>query len=113
MITDIRKALDAIAKRAGFAKGQIRPHMLRHTYTAARIQTCDRGRPVSLYTVARELGHHSIEMISDRYGHLHDRAEEGGMEEVSFRVEDHREALNDRLAPLEGLEEVIEDVREV
>lgn len=100
MVRDIRKALDAIAKRAGFDAGQVRAHMLRHTYTAARIQTCDRGRPVSLYTVARELGHHSLEMISDRYGHLHDRAEQGGAEEVEFRVETYREQLGSRLTAL-------------
>lgn len=100
MVADVRKALDAIATRAGFELGSVRPHGLRHTYTAARIQTCDRGRPVALYTVARELGHSSLDMISDRYGHLHDRAEEGGAEEVGFRVEQYREKLGDRLEAL-------------
>ena len=101
MVRDVRKALDAIAKRAGFPHGSVRPHMLRHTYTAARIQTSDRGRPVALFTVARELGHHSLEMISDRYGHLHDRAEEGGTEDVAFKVKTYREELAKRLAVLE------------
>ena len=54
MVTDVRKALDKIAKRAGLPP--VRPHALRHSYCAARIQTCDRGRPVALYSVARELG---------------------------------------------------------
>lgn len=97
MVTDVRKALDAIAKRAGFAEGSVRPHMLRHTYTAARIQTCDRGRPVALFTVGRELGHSSLDMISDRYGHLHDRAEAGGAEVVEYRIEHYRDQLADRL----------------
>jgi integrase len=100
MLSDLRKALDAIAKRAGFAEGQIRCHGLRHTYTAARIQTCDRGRPVALYSVARELGHSSTTMIEARYGHLHDRAVAGGTEVVEFRVEHHRDKLSDALKSL-------------
>ena len=36
--------------------GEIRHRIFRHTYTAARLQTLDRGAPVSLYTVSRELG---------------------------------------------------------
>ena len=70
------------------------------SYCAARIQTSDRGRPVAMYTVARELGHSSLDMVSDRYGHLHDRAESGGTEEVSFRVETYQEQLGDRLEAL-------------
>ncbi len=103
MLSELRKALNQVARRAGFPAGHIRLHMLRHTYTAARIQTCDRGRPVSLYTVARELGHNSTGMIEDRYGHLHDRAEAGGAEVVEFRVESHRKALGDRLKALKEL----------
>ena len=53
-----------------------------------------------MYTVARELGHSSLDMVSDRYGHLHDRAEDGGTEEVSFRVETYQEQLCDRLEAL-------------
>jgi len=100
MLNDVRKALDLIAERAAFKKGAVRLHGLRHTYTAARIQTCDRGRPVSLYTVSRELGHRSTDMIEDRYGHLHDRTEEGCTEVVEFRVEAHKKALKERLAAL-------------
>lgn len=47
-------------------------HTLRHTYCAARIQTLDQGAPVSLYTVAREMGHKDLKMIQDHYGHLMD-----------------------------------------
>lgn len=97
MVADVRKALDRIAKRAGFPEGSIRLHQLRHTYTAARLQTCDRGRPVALYTVARELGHRSTNMIEDRYGHLHDRAEEGGAEVVEYRADQYAAELGDRL----------------
>ena len=97
MIYTLRRSLDRIGERAGMPKGHVRLHMLRHTYTAARIQTLDRGAPVALYTVARELGHRSTEMIEDRYGHLHDRALAGGSEVVEFRVEHYRAALGDRL----------------
>jgi integrase len=100
MITDLRKALDKIGERAGFPKGHVRLHMLRHTYTAARIQSMDRGAPVALYTVARELGHSSTDMIEDRYGHLHDRAVLGGSEVVEYRVEHHRETIGERVDAL-------------
>ena len=103
MIRDVRKALAHITARAGFPEGHVRLHMLRHTYTAARIQTLDRGQPVALYTVARELGHRSPNMIEDRYGHLHDRTELGGKEVVEFRVDEHRAGLGDRLLRLEGV----------
>jgi integrase len=100
MITDLRRVLDTIGERAGFPEGHVRLHMLRHTYTAARIQTLDRGAPVALYSVARELGHSSTDMIEDRYGHLHDRATLGGSEVVEYRVEAHEEALRERIAAL-------------
>jgi integrase len=100
MVRDLHKALDKIGARAGFPAGHIRLHMLRHTYTAARIQTLDRGAPIALYSVARELGHSSTDMIEDRYGHLHDRAVAGGADVVEFRVEQHRERLANQLETL-------------
>lgn len=56
MIRDARKMLDAVAERAGWKAGEIRTKAFRHTYTATRLQTLDRGAPVSVYTVAKELG---------------------------------------------------------
>jgi integrase len=100
MIRDLRKALDAIGKRAGFPEGHVRLHMLRHTYTAARIQTLDRGAPIALYSVARELGHSSTDMIEDRYGHLHDRAVLGGSEVIEYRVEHHHAKIGERVEAL-------------
>jgi integrase len=44
--------------------------MLRHTYCAARLQTLDRGEPISVWTVADEMGHEDIKMIKKVYGHL-------------------------------------------
>ena len=57
LITDFRKALDAVAGRCGWEKGEIRSKMFRHTYCSARLQTLDGGAPVSEFTVGRELGH--------------------------------------------------------
>ena len=47
-------------------------HSLRHTYTAARLQTTDSGAPISVYTVMRELGHSTVSLIEKTYGHLPD-----------------------------------------
>ncbi len=41
-----------------------------HTYTAVRIQTLDHGAPISLFTVAAELGHTDTNLIRTTYGHL-------------------------------------------
>ena len=70
MIRDFRKALDAVAMRAGWARGEIRSKMFRHTYCSARLQTLDRGAPVSPFTVSRELGHGGTSMVEQVYSHL-------------------------------------------
>ena len=70
MIVDIRKALDLVAERARWPAGAIRTKAFRHTYCAARLQTLDRGAPVSIYTVARELGHGGDSLVKRVYGHL-------------------------------------------
>ena len=44
--------------------------LVRHTYAATRMQTLDHGAPVSPYTVMREMGHKSLELILETYGHL-------------------------------------------
>jgi integrase len=70
MIGDIRKALDIVAVQAGWAAGEIRSKMFRHTYCSARLQTLDCGAPVSTDTVRRELGHGSASLVEKVYGHL-------------------------------------------
>jgi hypothetical protein len=83
LVTDFRKTLDSIAVAADFLvrevgnKGKvtlrgrfIRTKVFRHTYCTARLQTLDRGAPVSLYTVSRELGHGSTRMVERVYSHL-------------------------------------------
>lgn len=100
MISDFRKSLDPIGERCGFQEGEVRFHKLRHTYTAARIQTTEAGHPVALYTVARELGHRSTKLIEDRYGHLTTNRKTRG-EEVAFRPETYEEEIGERLHELQ------------
>jgi len=127
-ITDLRDMLDRVAVRAGFltpvlderagqqARGangrllwtgpRIRTRPFRVSYTAARLQTLDRGAPVSLEVIAGELGHASREMVErvyKRIGKVRHRSEV-----VEFRWEqwfderggELREKENAHLAPL-------------
>jgi integrase len=68
MITDTRKILRAVAEEADLPTPSLT--MFRHTYATVRLQTTDGGKPVSVWTVARELGHKTIGRIEDTYGHL-------------------------------------------
>jgi integrase len=95
MLTDFRKLLDAVAERAGWKPGEIRSKMFRHTYCAARLQTLDRGAPVSEFTVARELGHGGEAMVRRVYGHLGQVRQR--TEVVEYRVELYAAILGDRL----------------
>jgi integrase len=120
MITDVRKLLDRVAARAGFLtplidpktggqrrKGSgermwagtpIRTRVFRHTYCSARLQTLDRGEPVSTYTVRCELGHGSDDMVNKVYSHLGEVRHRS--EVVEYRVSQHLEALGDRVKGL-------------
>jgi len=115
MLGDIQKSLDRAAIGAGFPepalddegrqrkdeqgrpvwRGAVRSKMFRHTYCAARLQTLDHGAPVSLYTVAQELGHGSEAMVKRVYGHLGQVRHHA--EVVEYRVEQHAERLGERL----------------
>ncbi len=97
-IQDVRGLLDRIAGRAGLARGDLRTKMFRHTYCAARLQTLDRGAPVSTYTVARELGHESEAMVRRVYAHLGETRHRS--EVVEYRVAQHLEQIGDRLQKL-------------
>jgi hypothetical protein len=97
-LLDIHRLLDRVAKRAGLPAGALRSKAFRHTYCAARLQTLDRGAPISTYTVARELGHGSDEMVKRIYAHLGDVRHRA--EVVEYRVAQHRERLGDRLERL-------------
>jgi integrase len=98
MLQEIRRLIDRAALRCGWKRRELSSRMFRHTYCAARLQTLDQGAPVSIYTVARELGHESEEMVRRVYAHL--GATRHRAESVEFRVEQHEKALKDRLGAL-------------
>jgi integrase len=120
MITDVRKLLDRVAVRAGLLTPLIDPttgrqrrkpsgepvwegmivrtRMFRHTYCSARLQTLDRGEPVSPFTVRCELGHGSDDMVNKVYSHLGDVRHRS--EVVEYHVSQHQEALGDRMEAL-------------
>ena len=78
--------------------GTLTSKMFRHTYCAARLQTLDRGAPVGLYPVSREMGHGSQDMVEQVYAHL--GAVRHRSEVVEYRVEQHEAVLGDRLLSL-------------
>jgi integrase len=98
LVRDFRKLLDKTAARAEWKPGEIRSKMFRHTYCAARLQTLDRGAPVSEYTVGKELGHGGESMIRRVYDHLGEARHRSDV--VEYRAEQHRERLGHRLERL-------------
>ncbi len=98
LVTDWRKALDVVAVRAGWRPGEIRSKVFRHTYCAARLQTVDQGAPVSVYTVAREMGHGGEAMVRKVYGHLGQVRQRSAV--VEYRAEAHATKLGVRLEAL-------------
>ncbi len=99
IINDVRKALDAIGARAGWRAGEIRTKMFRHTYCAARLQTLGHGAPISPYTVGKELGHGGTALVERVYGHLGTVRHRS--EVLEYRVENHRDALGEKLDALD------------
>ena len=98
MAHDYRRALDAVAVRAGWKAGEIRSRMMRHSYTASRLQTLDGGEPVSTFTVSRELGHGGTSMVETIYAHLGTVRVRSAA--VEYRVEQHAAKLGERLVAL-------------
>lgn len=98
MLTDVRKLLDAVAVRAGWKAGELTPKIFRHTYASARLQTLDRGAPVSVFTVSRELGHGSEALVKRIYGHLGTVRHRARA--VEYRVGQHQKLLKEQLAAL-------------
>ena len=72
MLRDLRGSIEKAVQAAGIEK-HVTFHTLRHTYGATRMQTLDNGAPVSPFTVMKELGHSSLKMIEEVYGHLQDQ----------------------------------------
>ena len=96
MVTDCRKLLDRVAVQAGWQRGQIRSKMFRHSYCAARLQTLDEGKPVSTYTVARELGHGGDTLVRRVYGHLGQVRHRADVVEYRLDVLANRESTSRR-----------------
>jgi integrase len=86
-LSDVRAAVAEAFKRAKLPKPSGKEwHLFRHTYTAMRIQTLDHGAPVSLFTVAKELGHGSITLIEETYGHLLKERAGQRLDRVEYRA---------------------------
>ena len=75
------------AVTAGWQDGEIRTRPFRVTYATARLQTLDRGAPVSPWTVEKELGHGSRDMLEEVYGRVGEVRHRS--EVVEYRVEQH------------------------
>ncbi len=68
MIHDVRSIMSALAKDSGVDL-PVGVTIFRHTYATARLQTTDNEKPISLWTVAKELGHKTVARVEDTYGH--------------------------------------------
>lgn len=96
-VGSIKRLVTELTERIDY-DGVLTPKAFRHTYCAARLQTTDRGEPVALLTVARELGHKSVKMVEEIYGHVG-----SGLSSfvrtphVEFVVEEYEEELGERL----------------
>ncbi|MEZ0334927.1 MAG: tyrosine-type recombinase/integrase, partial [Gemmatimonadales bacterium] len=97
-LRETRRLLDRIAQRIRWKAGEIRHRIFRHSFCAARFMTLDRGAPVSLYTVSREMGHGSEDLVRRVYSHLGTVRHRS--EVVEYRVEQHFERLGDQLRRL-------------
>lgn len=97
MITSFDKALDVVARRAGWQRGEVRAQRFRNTYIAARLQCLDHGAPISTYTVCREVGHAREDMVQEIYGHVGQVRHRS--EVVEFRAAQHLDAIRDRFGP--------------
>ncbi len=62
--SNVTRQLDALRRRLGLPN--IRFHDLRHTYAALSI-----AAKVDLFTISRRMGHSTITVTADRYGHLY------------------------------------------
>lgn len=108
MLTDVRKMLDAVGARVGYAARELNLYDFRHTYCAARLQTLDGDAPVSPYTVGQELGHGGDSLVKRVYGHLgtvRHRADR-----VEYRVRQHLTAQH-RDKPVRAWVRALRDLR--
>jgi integrase len=68
-VRHIKRVIDELSLRIEF-EGRLSPKVFRHTYCTARLQTTDRGAPITLSNVADELGHNRTTMVEAIYGHI-------------------------------------------
>jgi hypothetical protein len=67
-VGDWRKALDEIARLAGFGAGEVRTRRFRPTFATHRAYTYDEtGHPMTALKLRAEMGHGSMEMLEERY----------------------------------------------
>ena len=84
MVNDLRKVMADLGKRSKVdLPGGVT--IFRHTYATARLQTTDGGKQISLWTVAKELGHKNVSRVEDTYGHPSHYRPRG--EAVEYRVD--------------------------
>ena len=85
MVNDLRKVMIDLTKHSSvdLPEGVT---IFRHTYATARLQTTDGGKQISLWTVAKELGHKNVSRVEDTYGHPSHYRPRG--EVVEYRVEE-------------------------
>ncbi|MEX2570806.1 MAG: hypothetical protein WD737_05830 [Gemmatimonadota bacterium] len=99
MLDNIDKALDVVAGTVGWKPAEVRVKAFRHAYASARVQTLDRGYPVSEFVVAKEMGHGGFDLVKRVYGHLGQINHRS--EVVEYEVEQQREVIPpDRLRML-------------
>ncbi len=62
MVNDLRKVMIDLRKHSSvdLPEGVT---IFRHTYATARLQTTDGGKQISLWTVAKELGHKNVSRV--------------------------------------------------
>jgi integrase len=99
-LRDVRGAFRVVERWAALPEGQVTSKALRHTYCSARVQTLDRGEPVSLDVVRREMGHGDESLVRHIYGHLGTVRHRANA--VEYRVDQHHEVLGERLQRLQA-----------
>jgi integrase len=96
-MTGLRDLLDRVAVRTGWQKGEVRTRPFRVTYATARLQTLDHGAPVSPWTVEKELGHGSGDMLEKVYGRIGEVRHRS--EVVEYRFDQYFDRSGDTWAP--------------
>jgi len=77
---------------------RITSKVFRNSYAAARLQTLNAGQPIAMYEVARELGHSSLDMLNQVYGHLGNVRHRKPV--VEFQVDHYGQLLKGKLESL-------------